>query len=199
MNHLHLIHESTVLQRGLVADREAKHFRAMKQSVWLYLYLLLAVNRETGSRLLSPDAVAREMGLREENIRSWLGHLRRQGYVRVEREGAHFLVTVKKWRQESVKEPLHSPRPPKKALEDASNTSSQLKSRRDVNELARRLGADPTDGFLTEAAKEVDRATLEEVLATVDRVPEERIRKSRLALFRYLLEKRLSDHSKSHP
>ncbi len=190
MNHLHLIHESTTLRRGLVADREAKHFRAMKQSLWLYLYLLLAVNRATGTRLLSPGAVAREMGIREETIRSWLGHLRRQGYVRVERVGSHLHVTVKKWGQESVKETLHSTPASKKAPENGDHTPPRSESLLTPEELARRLGAEPVDEFLTEAVEEVDAATLEDIVAQVERVPEERIRKSRLALFRYLLKRR---------
>ena len=33
--------------KGLVMDMEAKHYRKMKNAVWLYLYLLLNANRRT--------------------------------------------------------------------------------------------------------------------------------------------------------
>ena len=34
--------------RGLVADPQAKHYYRMKNAVWLYLYLIVAVNQKTG-------------------------------------------------------------------------------------------------------------------------------------------------------
>lgn len=178
---LHLIHESVLLRRGLVADASAKHLRRMKQSVWLYLYLLLAANRERGRRLLDPVRVATEMGISEATARSWLGHLRQAGYVTIRREGEHLEVTVTRWRTVE--------RSGQEAPIPASSGPAGV-DRRSVEALARALGADPDDPFLAQAVRETDPKLLEQVLEATLRVPAIKIKKSRVALFRYLLAKR---------
>ena len=171
---LQFVNQIAMLHRGLVVDPAATHVKRMRQAIWLYLYLLLAVNPSTGKRILSPSHIAGEMGLKEETVRSWLGHLRRQGYVAIERQGDLVAVTVIKW-------PKRQP--------PAASENVNRKSPLTPEALAKALGCDPSDPFLKEVVMGEDLARIQEVLAQVTRVPEERIKKSRLALFRYLLKK----------
>lgn len=175
-----------LLRRGLVVDSEARHYRAMRQSVWLYLYLLLAVNPTTGTRLLSPALVAQQMGLNEDTIRSWLGRLRKAGYLRVERQGDYLRVEMKRWRV-----------PVRPAVEKHVEDEPQPKARGGMTPelLARRLGEEPGDPFWEHAVSTWDDPTIRRVLEEVEKVPTERIRKSRAALFRYLITRiEHSDH-----
>jgi hypothetical protein len=178
-----LLADTAPIRRGLVADPKATHYRRMRQAVWLYLYLLLAANPETGRRLLALPLVARDMGLSEGTIRSWLGHLRKAGYVRVERVAGNTRVTIHRWRAPKVVQ--EAPVTPRRA-------SRRPEPRITADRLAERLGASPSDPFFAEivstAPPGVLRETLEEVLA----VPVARIRKSRAALFRYLIRQRLT-------
>lgn len=178
---LPLIHRQVPLRQGLVADPRATHVRRMRQAIWLYLYLLLAMNPSTGKRLLDPRQVAEAMGLREATIRSWLGHLRKQGYVTAERQGDLVLVKVTRWQEET---PSAEPAPEPPDLPTAQ--PGPLISR---DTLASALECDPEDPFLTEVLAREDPGRLREVLDRVERIPQAQIRKSRLALFRFLLNR----------
>lgn len=168
-----------LLRRGLVVDAEARHYRAMRQAIWLYLYLLLAVNPMTGTRLLSPAQVAVQMGLNEDTIRSWLGRLRKAGYLKVERQGDYLRVEMKRWHTPAVPEPIEVAAPAKEPIKPRGGMTAEM--------LARRLGEEPGDPFWGHAVETWGEPTIRRVLDEVDRVPAERIRKSRAALFRYLI------------
>lgn len=173
------------IRRGLIVDEQARHFRAMRQSVWLYLYLLLGVNPTTGTRLFFPADIAKQMGLKEDTIRSWLGRLRKAGYVRVERQGDYLRVEITRWQMPAPKkEPEADAVPPKKLPHSIT-----------AEALAQRLGEEPGDPFWEHAIETWDETTIRDVLGEVDRVPDSQIRKSRAALFRYLITRRPeSDH-----
>lgn len=168
-------HESIELRRGLVVDASAKHLKAMCHTLWVYLYVLLAVNRTTGMRLIDPAVAAAQMGIGEASVRSSLGHLRRHGYVRIERQGRLLRLTVTKWR------PLDSARqaaPRKRAVALSADT------------LAARLGGNTADPFWKEAVTQLPARVIRDLLDQVERVPASKIRKSREALFRYLIQQR---------
>jgi hypothetical protein len=176
MNEIHT-RDSTQVRRGLVVDPEAKHYRRMRQAIWLYLYLLLAAPPGSGRRLLDPGAVAQAMGLGETTVRSWLGHLRAGRYLSTEREGRRIWVQLTKWRPESKAG---------SGNDDSGQTgdATSLVAER----LARKLG-EPSQG--PSLAGILDGHAPDQVQHALDRalaVPESQIRKSRLALFRYFLK-----------
>jgi DNA-binding transcriptional regulator PaaX len=73
------------LDRRRLEHPRAYHLRRMRAGIWLYLDLLarLPVGAETIE--VEPAAIGEEMGLPEGTVRSWLGHLRKAGYVAAER------------------------------------------------------------------------------------------------------------------
>jgi DNA-binding transcriptional ArsR family regulator len=144
----------------------------------LYLYLLLAVNHGTGRRLLSPAAIAREMGVSEPTVRSWLGHLRKAGYLTTERQGSLVRVGITKWQ-----ETIQRSETPQGARKPAASAASPLTA----ETLAKKLGCRPDEPFLKDTVTKEDPGRIQGVLDKVLEVPESRIKKSRLALFRYLI------------
>lgn len=177
---VHLIRDSVPLRRGLIADPAGTHVRRMRQAVWLYLYLLLAVSPASGRRLLSPEGIAKDMGLAEATIRSWLGNLRKAGYIAVERQGALVRVKVVRWRRE-VEGQEHVP----------GSDDPMANGGLTAATLAQAVDADPSDPYWAAAVERVSEATLRELLDQAQAVPAAKIRKSREALLRYLLKPHL--------
>lgn len=83
--------------KGLVMDREAKHFKRMKTALWLYLYLLLNADRKTGFLVRKLKTVATDTGVNEKTLRNWLGVLRRHGYVETQATGRCLKVWISRW------------------------------------------------------------------------------------------------------
>jgi hypothetical protein len=66
---------------GLVVDPEAKHWQRMKHAVWLYLYLVLHANRQTGFLVRKVRTIAADMGVKRGTVHRWLKVLRMHGYI----------------------------------------------------------------------------------------------------------------------
>jgi len=158
------------LDRRLLRHPRAYHLRRMRMGVWLYLDLLARLPAGAGSLELEYAAVAREMGVEEGFVRSWLGHLKKAGYVYAERLNGKARVTMKKGYVPEPAEPVRARFFTVPKLERALGDSS----RRAAFEAA-----------LREHADSVIRRALAGALA----VPENQIRVSRTALFLYLLKR----------
>ena len=68
------------IDRALLAHPGALHLRRMRIALWLYLYLKTLAGPD-GTAEFDPADVGRSMGLPEGTIRSWIGHLRKGGYL----------------------------------------------------------------------------------------------------------------------
>lgn len=158
------------LERRLLEHPRAHHLRKMRMGIWLYLDLLARLPEGAEDFEIEPAVIAEEMGLSEGTVRSWLGHLRKAGYVVAERMNGTIRVTIKKG---------YLPEPPKpekarfftvgrleRMLKDKSNTAAF--------ESAIRLYSD---------------AVIRRALAGALAPPEEQIRRSRTALFLYLIKR----------
>jgi len=84
--------------RGLVVDPEAKHYRRMKNGLWLFLYLILHADRKTGKLRRKYRTIAREMGISTGTLRKWLKTLRDQGFVQTEANGRCLRIEVNLWK-----------------------------------------------------------------------------------------------------
>lgn len=83
---------------GLPVEPTAKHYRAMRNAVWLYLYLLVYANRSSGTLFRRNSTVARDMGLSSRTISRWLNILKRGDYVEVRRTGRALTISITKWK-----------------------------------------------------------------------------------------------------
>src|SRR5439155_18915329 len=84
-----------ILDRRLLRHPRAYHLRRMRAGLWLYLDLLARLPAGADSVEAEPAAIGRDMGLPEGTIRSWLGHLRKSGYLEAVRLNGKVRVTMK--------------------------------------------------------------------------------------------------------
>jgi hypothetical protein len=84
--------------KGLVMDAEAKHYRTMKNAVWLYLYLLLNANRKTGILMRRIQTVTKDMGVTRDTALRWLKALRSGGYIETVNTGRSLTIQVARWK-----------------------------------------------------------------------------------------------------
>lgn len=81
------------LWSGLVLDEQAKHYRRMKNSVWLFLYLILKSGR-TGFLRKTCNEISKETGIKSRTIRNWLKNLKNKGYVSVKKQSKGILIHI---------------------------------------------------------------------------------------------------------
>src|SRR5512138_2717230 len=94
------------LDRRILEHPRAYHLRRMRAGLWLYLDLLARLPAGTDTFEVEPAAVGRDMGLPEGTVRSWLGHLRKAGYVEAVRLNGAIRLTIRKG---FVAEPVAAP------------------------------------------------------------------------------------------
>lgn len=86
------------LRRGLVFEPNARHYRQMKQAVWLYLYFLVNANVRQGTLFRRLSTVSKDTGIPARTVRRWLGILKRHQYITAEYNGSFWQITITKWR-----------------------------------------------------------------------------------------------------
>src|SRR5438309_28260 len=84
--------------RGLVVDREAKHYYRIHSAIWLYLYLLIHAKRKTGLVFKRYATIAADMGVSERSVRNWMARLKRHRYIGLEKTGRTPVVRIQKWK-----------------------------------------------------------------------------------------------------
>ena len=165
------------LDRRLLEHPQAFHLRRMRAGIWLYLDLLARLPAGAGSIEVEPAAIGWEMGLPEGTVRSWLGHLRKAGYLEVQRLNGHVRVTIRE-----VQPPPASATPvPERKIEPERLFN--------VARLEQALGERGEPEALQAALNLHSDRVIQRALARTMAVPPERIRRSRIALFLYLLKR----------
>jgi len=179
-----------VLQE-IVANTQGKHYRRLKNALWIYLYLIIFANPKNGKLTTGISIIAKATGFQEETIRSWLGVLKKWQYISIEKQGKNFIFKVNRWKKLF------------KAFEDLKSNSSitPTKGRRtsiskflpkDPKELAKYIAEDlDVKSSLTHLEK-ICRAYHRDVIVKafnkLKEVPEQKV-KSKIALFIYLTKK----------
>ncbi len=161
------------LDRRLLAHPRAYHLRRMRAGLWLYLVLLAQRPADAESFEVDPAAIGAEMGLEEGTIRSWLGHLGKSGYLEAVRLNGKVRVTMK---LVEPSEPMATP--PAKPERFFS-----------VPKLERALGENGNPEALQAALSLYADPIIKRALAGTLAVPATQIRRSRTALFLYLLKR----------
>ncbi len=167
------------LDRRLIAHPQAVHLRRMRAGIWLYLELLARQPAGADSFEVEPASIGLEMGLPEGTVRSWLGHLRKSGYLDAQRLNGHVRVTMRR-----VEAP--APRPAPTPTPDPGRLFT-------VASLQKALGEAGDEEPLQAALNLYADRVVQRALARTMAVPAERIRRSRTALFIYLLKRHAQD------
>jgi len=160
------------LDRRLLEHPRAYHLRRMRLGLWLYLDLL--ARRPAGAEHfeIEPAALGRDMGLPEGTIRSWLGHLHHHGYVEALRLNGVTRIALK------------APRAPEQAP-----VSAEAPRFFTVAKIQRALGERGSEAAVEAALRLYPDAVVKRALAGTLAVPDGQIRRSRTALFIYLLKR----------
>ncbi len=164
------------ISQRILEHPEAIHLRRMRAAIWLYLVLLGRIGSESDEIEIDPAETALAMGVHEGTIRSWIGHLRKWRYVDARRTNGSVLVRVRRAAATTASEP---PKKPKRVFA-VENLAKSLGETDDREALEQVLEAHPDD-------------VIRQALARTLAVPEEKIRKSRTALFLYLLKQHEED------
>lgn len=167
------------LDRRLLAHPQAVHLRRMRAGIWLYLELLARQPAGADSFEVEPALIGLEMGLPEGTVRSWLGHLRKSGYLDAERLNGHVRVTMRR---------VESPTP--RTIPTPPPDPTRLFT---VASLQKALAEAGDEGPLQAALNLYPDRVVQRALARTMAVPAERIRRSRTALFIYLLKRHAQD------
>ena len=168
----HLDPITLTLDRRLLEHPRAYHLRRMRGAIWLYLDLLA---RGAGTIEIEPAAVGGAMGLPEGTVRSWLGHLRKAGYLEAQRLNGKVRVTIEN--RTPVVPPIAAVEPPKP---ERFFTATKI---------MRALGERVDPGAIDVALERHDDDAIRRALAGAMATPAEKIRRSRTALFLFLLKK----------
>jgi hypothetical protein len=161
------------LDRRILEHPRAYHLRRMRAGLWLYLDLLARLPAGAETFEVEPAAIGRDMGLPEGTVRSWLGHLRKAGYLDAVRLNGKVRVTMKR------AEPPE-PAPPVMATPTRFFT---------VAKIQRALGEASDENTLQTVLNLHSDEIIKRALAGTMAVPETQIRRSRTALFIYLLKR----------
>jgi len=232
-------------------DRQAKHYRWMKNAIWLFLYLVLNANRKSGFLVRKIKTISSDMGVNRDTVLRWLNVLRKKGYIATQNTGRSLHIQIKKWKAlpdvgKSLKQkqqisnltsgknptskgacqsqnPLNigqkTPDLPdpndmtikkdilkndidsKILLDSNSNASKQFRPRNKQQQLALDL-AEALDDYQGLAlylsySNRFPESLLRKVLGQVKEIPSEKIKKSRAALFNYLVQKYAKEDSQN--
>lgn len=172
------------LPRRLLQHPEALHIRRMRGAIWLYLALLARLPRGADTIEVRTKECGERMGLPEGTIRSLLGHLRKGRYVEVRRLNGSYRVRVKRLNLPAQTVPVPEPDP-------------RLFT---VAKLERALGEQGNRASLDGALAAHGDPRIQRALAGALAVPATEIRRSRTALFLYLLKRhaeQIDNHSRT--
>jgi hypothetical protein len=126
---------------------------------------------------VDPAAIGAEMGLPEATIRSWLGHLRQARYVDAHRLNGHVRVTIRT---------VHLPTSP---VHPSTPSTPPLSRFFTAQKLEEALGETGQRESLEAALNLHLDSVIRRALAGALAVPGPQIRRSRTALFLYLLKR----------
>jgi len=83
---------------GLVMDQEAAHFNKMGNALWLYFYLVVNANRDTGQLMRKVRTICSDTGITRRTIERWLLTLRKEGYIHTSTTGRFLTIGISKWK-----------------------------------------------------------------------------------------------------
>lgn len=173
------------------------------RAVWLYVDLVSAASRE-GLVCRSLERLSKDLSVSEEKITEWLDRLVQTNLALVTAPAPFLVIRLKTWPGSGLEKRLIDPesRPQSSSSHNKVPVSSSKQAALAISKQSEDGGLGEGTTLLDEALKtldESDRDAVQQILnryteplirralARVENTPPGQIRKSRLALFRYLL------------
>ncbi len=86
------------IRNGLVTDPRAKHIKAMRAALPLYLYLHIFADREKGRLFRKYLTISEHMGVPVPTLKKWMKRLKSSGYVELTSLGNGLSIQITKFR-----------------------------------------------------------------------------------------------------
>jgi len=166
----------------LLFHPQANHYGKLSQAFWLYVYLLICAHPASGRLIISSEKVAAQLNVKSSTIQSWLGHLKKQRYLTARHQALTWVVTITGWPVD-LKENSPALIPDEGFDEDEPNDEITPKL------LHQRLGNGVGSHYYDMLVERYPQDILKRALSDVELVPVSRIKKSKGALFTYLVKK----------
>jgi hypothetical protein len=173
------------LDRRLLEHPQALHLKRMRTTLFLYLALLRRLPAGAGTIEVRVATLADALGLKEGTVRSWLGHLKRGGYIDLKRLNGSVIARLPTPASPHLSTPVPDPLP---AEADTFTVAAVQRS----------LGEASDPDALAAALAQHSPQLIQRALAGALAPAASEIRRSRTALFLYLL-KRYGSHTTDHP
>jgi hypothetical protein len=174
------------IERRILEHPRSIHRKRMRAGVWLYLFLLSRLQKGQDTLDLNPQEAGQEMGVPEGTIRTWLGQLRKHRYVRARRTNGSVRVKVRGVAREATE-----------ALEALA--AAVPKRFFTVQKLERALGETGNRESLEAVLETYPDDAVKRALSGALAVPSEQIRRSRTALFIYLIKRHVQTKTTDDP
>lgn len=191
---------------------------ALGRAVWLFLALLRAAHR-TGTVLRTREHLSQDLGVPEASIDDWVSRLVGVKLIEVRNPAPYLVIQIRSWsadgpHSEGNQRVLQEAPPPTAnsvPVSSSSNdrTATALRKKNwdggpgegiGLRERLRAELPDLPEPELAAVLRVYSAAAVERALERLRRVPDGKIRKSRLALFRFLLTKtKQADHATTPP
>lgn len=178
--------------------RGDQHYRRLRNGCgWIYFLILAFANHRTGKFATTWGWLAEYTELSEAQLKSLAGHLRAKGYTAVVKQGPdHVLFVVNKWRpvwQWKLLD-VNGRNGTNGDKKKESGTQPLLLTPPLALEVTRGLGADEHLEEIIELVGAYPASIIRKFLESAKAVPEDKIKVSRYALFRWLLSKHGNTH-----
>jgi hypothetical protein len=85
------------LRKGLFADPDGKHCKQMGNAIWLYGYLHVCADRETGKLDRKYQTISTDTGISMRTLQRMMKRLEKFGYVEITRKPNHLKITITRW------------------------------------------------------------------------------------------------------
>lgn len=162
-------------------------------ALWLYCMLASAANHR-GLVSRQSDRLAQDLELEEEKLAEWLDRLRNAGLIEVYSPKPYLVIKLLKWSDGDGEEPRNAPYAIRSSSDAAAAAFSGQEDggRGEGEALLQEVLAILEETDVDEFRRLIQGRSPELVRRALDRVrttPSQQIRKSKAALFRYLLTK----------
>ena len=89
--------EQEAILRNLIIDPTGRHYKKMKNAIWLFLYFLISAEREGRPLIRKIETICSDTGITRNTISRWLRILRKGRYISTENTGRFLHIELKNW------------------------------------------------------------------------------------------------------
>lgn len=86
------------IRNGLFVDENGKHYKRMGEAIWLYGYLHMAADWQTGKLIRKYKTIMNDTGHKKRTLVRWMATLKKYGYIKVIPLSNSMAIEITKWR-----------------------------------------------------------------------------------------------------